>query len=93
MLIDFTVSVGFHVTPSLKSGAKLLSFFLIGVILLRNYHFNGKKMDLPLPKPSKQWQKNRESAFLIDKMPIHEAKMWQFSQITIYHPIGDYSNT
>jgi hypothetical protein len=53
MLIDFTVSVGFHVTPSLKSGAKLLSFFLIGVILLRNYHFNGKKNGFAVAKTVK----------------------------------------
>lgn len=47
------------VTPQ-KSPAKILPFFLIGVILLRNYHLEVKKNGFKVGKTSKKMAKESD---------------------------------
>jgi len=54
----------------LKIAAKILPFFLIGIILLRNYHPRIKKNCFKSLKRQKLWQKNRKFSSFGDKLPI-----------------------
>lgn len=77
----------------LKTPAKLLPFFLIGVILLRNYHSGAEKYGFRVAEMAKIMAKKSDFPAFYWQNADSFAEMVANSQVIICYFTGVYSNT